>query len=147
MCSAAKVLLVGSHADEVEGGEPVARSRCEAMAQAVHAELEEYRAAQERELAELSSTQFRTEAAEQRARQLEQVLSQPLRLSPRAVAVSAKTGQGFEELRQLVLDAAFDKQAFPTFGSKQPGTYTAIHRKLLRAHPKESSVTWEAMQQ
>ena len=138
---------MGSHADEVEGGEPVARSRCEAMAQAVHAELEEYRAAQERELAELSSTQFRTEAAEQRARQLEQVLSQPLRLSPRAVAVSAKTGQGFEELRQLVLDAAFDKQAFPTFGSKQPGTYTAIHRKLLRAHPKESSVTWEAMQQ
>ena len=61
--------------------------------------------------------------------------------------MSAKTGQGFEELRQLVLDAAFDKQAFPTFGNKQPGTYTAIYEKLLRCHTEESSVTWEAMQQ
>ena len=49
--------MVGSHADEVEGGEPVVRARCEAMAQAVHAEMGRYRAAQERELAELLSTQ------------------------------------------------------------------------------------------
>ena len=64
-----------------------------------------------------------------------------------AVAVSAKTGQGVEELRRRILGAAFDKQAFPTFGSKQPGTYGAIHRKLLRSHAQESSVPWAAMHQ
>jgi hypothetical protein len=132
--------MVGSHADEVEGGEPVVRARCEAMAQAVHAEMGRYRAAQEQELAELLSTQSRSEAAEQRVGQLERVLSQPLRLSATAVAVSAKTGQGFEELQRILLDTAFDKEAFPTFGSSQPGTYSAIHRKLLRAHPEQSSV-------
>ena len=139
--------MVGSHADEVEGGEAVVRSRCEAMAEAVHAELTRYRAAQERELAELLSTQTRTEAAEQRTRHLQRVLSQPLRLLPQAVAVSAKTGQGFDQLRQVILDAAFDKEAFPTFGSRQPGTYGVIHRKLLRCHNTESSVGWEEMQQ
>jgi hypothetical protein len=132
--------MVGSHADEVEGGEPVVRARCEAMAQAVHAEMGRYRAAQEQELAELLSTQSRSEAAEQRVGQLERVLSQPLRLSATAVAVSAKTGQGFEELQRILLDTAFDKEAFPTFGSSQPGTYSAIHRKLLRSHPEQSSV-------
>eukprot|EP01043_Picozoa_sp_COSAG02_P086708 COSAG02_NODE_24112_length_697_cov_1.384615_1_plen_232_part_11 len=47
----------------------------------------------------------------------------------------------------MVADAAFDRQAFPTFGSTQPGTYDAIHRKLLRAHAEESSVTWVDMQE
>ena len=49
--------MVGSHADEVEGDEAVVRSLCEAMTEAVHAELRRYRAAQERELAALSATQ------------------------------------------------------------------------------------------
>ena len=49
--------MVGSHADEVEGGESVVRSRCEAMADAVHAALVDYRVAQEQELAELSAMQ------------------------------------------------------------------------------------------
>ena len=138
--------MVGSHADEVEGGEPVVRARCEAMAQAVHAEMGRYRAAQEQELAELLSTQSRSEAAEQRVRRLERVLAQPLRLSATAVAVSAKTGQGFEELQRMLLDTAFDKQAFPTFGSSQPGTYGAIHRKLLRSHTEQSSVVSTVVQ-
>ena len=143
-----QVLMVGSHADEVEGGEAVLRSRCEGMSTAVHAELQRYRAAQKQELAELEAAQGRGgEAAAQRLRDLQRVLSQPLRLSAGAIAVSAKTGQGVDELRQMILDAAFDKQAFPTFGSKQPGTYTAIFQKLLRCHSEESSVTWDAMQQ
>ena len=41
--------------------------------------------------------------------------------------------------------AAFDKDAFPSFGTSQPGTYGAIRRKLLRSHPEDSSVTWEQM--
>ena len=138
--------MVGSHADKVKGGEIAVRSRCEAMAKAVHTELEQYRAAQQQELAELSR-QVRSEAAPQRARQLQRVLSQPLRLSPGAVAVSAKTGRGFGELRRVVLNAAFDQQAFPSFGSRQPGSYSAIHEKLLRCHPEEPSLTWDAMQQ
>ena len=148
MCAPAitQVLMVASHADEVEGGESAVRSRCEAMADAVHAALEDYRAAQEQELAELSSMQGRSAAADERVRKLERVLSQPLRLSPQAIAVSSKTGQGFDELREMVLNAAFDKEAFPTFGSKQPGTYGAIHRKLLRCHTEESSVVSTAVQ-
>ena len=102
--------MVGSHADKVKGGEIAVRSRCEAMAKAVHTELEQYRAAQQQELAELSR-QVRSEAAPQRACQLQRVLSQPLRLSPGAVAVSAKTGRGFGELRRVVLNAAFDQKA------------------------------------
>ena len=139
--------MVGSHADEVEGGEAVVRSRCEAMSRAVHAELQQYRAAQEQELAEVEAARGRGEAAEQRMRDLQRVLSRPLRLSAGCIAVSAKTGDGFEELRQMVVDAAFDRQAFPTFGSTQPGTYSAIHQKLLRAHTDESSVTWDDMQE
>ena len=139
--------MVGSHADEVEGGEAVVRSRCEAMSRGVHAELQQYRAAQEQELAEVEAARGRSEAAEQRMRDLQRVLSRPLRLSAGSIAVSAKTGDGFEELRQMVVDAAFDKQAFPTFGSTQPGTYSAIHRKLLSAHTDESSVTWDDMQE
>ena len=142
-----QVLMVGSHADEVEGGEAVVRSRCEAMSRAVHAEVQQYRAAQEQELAELEVARVRGEAAEQRMRDLQRVFSRPLRLSAGCIAVSAKTGDGFEELRQMIVDAAFDRQAFPTFGSTQPGTYSAIHQKLLRAHTDESSVTWDDMQE
>lgn len=138
---------MGSHADEVEGGEAVVRAHCATMAQAVHAELGRYRAAQEEERAELESLAVRGEAAEQRLQELMRVLPHPLRVSAGAIAVSAKTGDGFEELRRMIVDAAFDKQAFPTFGSKQPGTYSAIYEKLLRSHPEESSVTWEAMQE
>ena len=87
------------------------------MARAVHAELEQYRAAQERELAELSSMQLLSEPAQQRQEQLQVVLSKPLRLSTTAVAVSAKTGQGFDVLKQTIVEAAFDKAAFPTFVS------------------------------
>jgi hypothetical protein len=87
------------------------------MARAVHAELEQYHAAQERELAELSSMQLLSEPAQQRQEQLQVVLSKPLRLSTTAIAVSAKTGQGFDVLKQTIVEAAFDKAAFPTFVS------------------------------
>ena len=41
--------------------------------------------------------------------------------------------------------AAFDKEAFPTFGNSQPGSYSQIHQQLKQAHP-QPSVTWEEMQ-
>lgn len=143
---AAQVPLVGSHADEVDGGADDVRSSCEAMAQAVHVELERHRAAKKREMAEVESLQVRSEEAEQRLQQLTRVLSHPLKLSAGAVAVSAKTGQGFDELRRMIVEAAFDRKAFPTFGTTQPGTYSAIHEKLLHCHPEESSVVSNAVQ-
>jgi hypothetical protein len=87
------------------------------MAQAVHTKLKQYRAAQERELAELSSMQLLNEPAQQRQEQLRLVLSKPLRLSTTAIAVSAKTGQGFDVLKHTIVEAAFDKAVFPTFVS------------------------------
>ena len=66
---------MGSHADEVEGGDAVVRSRCKTMAEAVHAELGQYREEQEREHRELLSMQNRSKAAERRASKLQQVLS------------------------------------------------------------------------
>ena len=40
-----------------------------------------------------------------------------------AVAVSAATMEGMGTLRQRMLDAVFDKAAFPSFGQAQPNTY------------------------
>ena len=145
---ASQVLLVGSHADEVEGGEAAVLAGCEAMAQALHVELGRHRAAKEHERAELESLAVRGEEVEQRLQQLERVLSHPLRLSPGwEIAVSAKTGQGFDKLRRMIVEAAFDQEAFPTFGAMQPGTYSAIHEKLLRCHPEEPSVVSNAVHQ
>jgi obg-like ATPase 1 len=45
-----------------------------------------------------------------------------------AVVVSAATLEGIPELRQCILDAAFDKSSFPSFGSNQPNTY--INKKF-----------------
>ena len=50
---ASQVLWVGSHADEVEGGEAAVLAGCEAMAQAVHVELGRHRAAKEHERADV----------------------------------------------------------------------------------------------
>ena len=86
-----QVLMVGSHADEVEGGEAVVRSRCEAMSRAVHAELQQYRAAQEQELAVVEAARGRGEAAEQRMRDLQRVLSRPLRLSAGSIEIATES--------------------------------------------------------
>jgi len=37
--------------------------------------------------------------------------------------VSAATMEGMGTLRQRMLDAVFDKAAFPSFGQAQPNTY------------------------
>ena len=75
------------------------------------------------------------------------MLSLPLRLAAPAIAVSAKTLQGIEELRQALLATAFDRAAFPSFGDTQPGTYDAVHRAILRAHRAETSVTVARLQE
>ncbi len=46
-----------------------------------------------------------------------------------------------------MIAAAFDKDAFPSFGRNQPGTYGAIHRKLLRSHPEDASLALDEMQE
>jgi GTPase SAR1 family protein len=139
------VLLVGSHADEV-GDDALVAQRCEHMAREVRAELERYRLTQQRELQELSAMHNLGPSTAERLRQLQRVLARPLRLAAHPLAVSAKTLSGIDRLREAMLGAAFDETAFPSFGSQQPGTYAAIHRKLLRAHPAESSLSWKEMQ-
>ena len=73
------------------------------------------------ELARLRESEAAAPRAEvaQRLVRLEQSLAHPLRVHPaggRALAVSSKTLQGVDELRTLLLDTAFDKEAFPRFG-------------------------------
>ena len=55
--------------------------------------------------------------------------------------MSAKTEEGFDELRRMIVDAAFDKQAFPTFGSKEPEP-TGHLREAAAESPGGMSVTW-----
>eukprot|EP01043_Picozoa_sp_COSAG02_P030553 COSAG02_NODE_1955_length_10267_cov_15.640736_1_plen_1378_part_00 len=141
------VLPVGSHADEVEGGEDEADQRCRDMVTSLKKKLEEYEAKHKQELDSLSSMQDPNHVfAANRQNQLERVLNKPLQLDPDSViAVSAKTGQGFDKLKDAMVAAVNDKDAFPTFGQRVPGTYDLIYEKLLRAHPKQASVTRNEM--
>ena len=114
------MLLICSHADEVEDA-ALLEQRCARMVECVEAELRKQSVAQRAELARLRESEAVAPRAEvaQRLQRLEQSLAQPLRLHPaggRALAVSSKTLQGVDELRALLLDTAFDKEAFPRFG-------------------------------
>eukprot|EP01049_Picozoa_sp_SAG25_P005687 SAG25_NODE_396_length_8539_cov_5.889336_3_plen_1378_part_01 len=142
-CPGAKVLLVASHADELDAY--AVEQRCEGMVGVVHRVLAKHRAAQQRELDTLRSLP-ETEAIAVRQRHLDAVLSHPLRLANEAVAVSAKELTGLDTLRQRMVNAAFDVDAFPTFGQNQPNTYTTILRELKLIHSSKSSVTWTQMQ-
>jgi hypothetical protein len=114
------MLLIASHADEVEDAALLGQ-RCARMVECVEAELRKQSAAQRAELARLRVSEVAAPRAEvtQRRERLEQSLAHPLRVHPRegrALAVSSKTLQGVDELRALLLDTAFDKEAFPRFG-------------------------------
>lgn len=117
------------------------------MALGVHAELSKYHNTQQHELDQLTSLQVLNSAEAKRLQQLQSVLSMPLCLSDTALAVSASSLEGIDELHAALVEVAFDEDAFPNFGTSQPGSYAAIHRKLLRAHPSESSLTWGEMQE
>ena len=101
----AKVQLVGSHKDEV-ADEALVAEQCRWMAAGVHAELSTYRETQQRELDQLSLMQDLSPHASERKRQLQRVLSRPLRLAEHALAVSAKSLAGMEELRAAMVEAA-----------------------------------------
>ena len=103
------IILVGSHADEVANPADIPR-RLKHMSQSVQAQLESHRAAQQTELALMS-------ADSARGVHLTTVLGAPLRLSAEAIAVSAKTLVGVDVLRDRMIEAAFNKAAFPTFVS------------------------------
>ena len=113
------MLLICSHADEVEDA-ALLEQRCARMVECVETELGRHREAQQAELARLQQGGRANSSAETalRARRLEQSLASPVKLRPadRALAVSSKTLQGVDELRALLLDTAFDKEAFPRFG-------------------------------
>eukprot|EP01043_Picozoa_sp_COSAG02_P066053 COSAG02_NODE_10157_length_2007_cov_1.589099_1_plen_563_part_01 len=122
-----KVLLVGSHADQVAERVDVAE-RCQHMARQIQQELDLHRKAQQEEVARLTTTQAASRIP--RVKHLRKLLDSPLQLSSTAIAVSAKTMAGVDELRDKLVEAAFDKQTFPTFGSMQPGTYARIFRHV-----------------
>ena len=105
------VLLVGSHADEVANPADIPR-RLKHMRKSVHDQLEVHRAAQQAELTSMS-------ADSPRGVHLTTLLGSPLRLSAEAIAVSAKTLGGIDVLRDRMIEAAFDTDAFPTFVSTQ----------------------------
>eukprot|EP01051_Picozoa_sp_SAG22_P005276 SAG22_NODE_307_length_12666_cov_761.250259_10_plen_1050_part_00 len=134
------VLLVGSHADEVDDPACV-EERCRHIEQRVCGELEKYRSVQIAEYEKLSVAQKSGPAAVARFRQLSQVLDAPLRVAG-CQAVSAKTMDGLDALRRKLVELAFDKESFESFGEMQPGTYLKIHRYLLRAFPDKLTVTW-----
>ena len=146
----ARVLLVGTHADAV-GDATLVDQRCMHMADTVRKALGKHRQAQQEELKQLT---LRSDTSTDiRVQHLLRVLESPLQLCGhvglsgeiQAIAVSAMTLQGIDTLRHALVDAAFDQQSFPSFGLKQPRTYSAIYRHLLRSHA-DYSLTWDAMQ-
>ena len=139
------VLLIGSHADEVDD-RALIDQRCLYMQQRVCAELEKYRSVQLVEHERLSAAQQSSPAAVARFEQLSQVLDTPLRIAG-CHAVSAKTLLGLDTLRERLVELAFDKTKFPSFGDVQPGTYTMVHRHLMRAFPETLAVTWQQIQE
>ena len=60
--------------------------------------------------------------------------------------MSAKTLDGVDVLRERMVEAAFDKAAFPSFGAVQTGTSGLIHRHLLRTHAASPSLMWPELQ-
>jgi GTPase SAR1 family protein len=139
-----RVLLVASHADEAEDPTAVP-GRCQRMVTAVRGMLDQHRAEQQRELDRLAVLPA-TGNEQARKQLLEDVLKNPLQLAQEAVIVSAATLQGIPELRQCMLDAAFDKSSFPSFGSNQPNMYLNILRQARQSHGDQLSVTMADMQ-
>eukprot|EP01047_Picozoa_sp_COSAG01_P057490 COSAG01_NODE_6651_length_3557_cov_2.387702_1_plen_1094_part_10 len=139
-----RVLLVASHADEVEDPS-VIPGRCQRMTTAVRGMLDQHRAEQQRELDRLAALPA-TGNEQARKQLLEEVLKKPLQLADRAIVVSAATLEGIPELRQRMLGAAFDKSSFPSFGSNQPNTYLNILRQARQNHGDQLSVTMAEMQ-
>jgi GTPase SAR1 family protein len=139
-----KVLLLGSRCDEAEGPTQVTQ-RCLELASCVREELERQRHAQRSELAKLET--LRDGSTARRQQQLRTLLDRPLQVPATATAVSAKTLEGFENVRKQMLEIAFDKSLFPRFGEVQPGTYSLIHRNLMRTHPSSPSLTWADLEQ
>jgi hypothetical protein len=155
----ATVLLVGSHADEAESAEAVARSCADVLQR-----LQDALAADEGRLgAELewldpngelrrvtglkSGSHGELSAETRQVAHLGRLLASPLRLSERVLTVSAETLQNVELLREQLLDAAFDKAAFPEFGSEQPWAYAAIARRLVWVAAAGSPLlTWAELQ-
>eukprot|EP01046_Picozoa_sp_COSAG06_P071174 COSAG06_NODE_20242_length_803_cov_0.877841_1_plen_242_part_10 len=141
-----KVLLVASHADEVEDVAVVER-RCNEMTRAVHVLLDQHRQAQQAELDRLVATPSLDADSNDRKAQLERILDKPLRLADDAVVVSSSTMVGVGTLRRRMLDEAFDKSQFPSFGESQPYTYELVLRELRRCHADQTSVSWPEMQE
>ena len=122
-----KVLLVASHADEVDCADAVAR-RCNEMTRAVRVLLDQHRQAQQAELDRLIAIPSLDADSTDRKTQLERILDRPLRLADDVVVVSSSTMVGVDTLRRRMLDEAFDKSQFPSFGENQPYTYELVLR-------------------
>eukprot|EP01050_Picozoa_sp_SAG11_P000376 SAG11_NODE_11_length_27870_cov_16.327428_3_plen_1940_part_00 len=134
------VLLVGSHADEVDGLADL-DERCQYVQEYIREELVRYEEVQRAEYERLAAAQTTSSEAQARFRQLAGVLEQPLCIAG-CITVSAKTLYGIPALRSKLLELAFDQTKFPSFEAVQPGTYVKLHRYLKRSFPDSLSVTW-----
>ena len=117
------------------------------MTRAVRVLLDQHRQAQQAELDRLVAIPSLDADSTDRKTQLERILDRPLRLADDVVVVSSSTMVGVDTLRRRMLDEAFDKSQFPSFGENQPYTYELVLRELRRCHADQTSVSWTEMQE
>ena len=109
------VVLLGSRCDEADDAALVP-ARCEQLAARIGEELERQRSAQRKQLAALQLIDAIDERGAKRRLQLQTLLSKPLRIASFATAVSARTLEGLDSVKEQLLEKAFDKSLFPQFG-------------------------------
>jgi GTPase SAR1 family protein len=146
----AKVILVGSHADE--GPREEIERRCAVMTKRLHERLQLQQAGLQNELMALSTVigDTGTDAdvpsssshLVSRRKQLQRIVDAPLRLSAQAIPVSAKTMLNFDKLRADILEAAFDEQTYPDFAAPHPSSYDEIYRFIKRVHATKPTISW-----
>ena len=149
----AKILLLGSRVDEADDVAQVPL-RCQLLVDHIAEQLQMQRRAEQAELEQLQSvagahgdgTAPNEAAAAARVKVLQQQLGSELLLPARAIPVSASTLEGLEDVKDQLLEAAFDKALFPHFGEVQPGTYGLIVRHLSRTHADHPSMTWPELE-
>jgi hypothetical protein len=63
--------------------------------------------------------------------QLQTLLSKPLRVASFATAVSARTLEGLDSVKEQLLETAFDTSLFPQFGESPYGVTLSVDSRIL----------------
>ena len=124
------VVLLGSRCDEADDAALVP-ARCEQLAARIGEELERQRRAQRQQLAALQLIDAVDERGAQRRLQLQTLLSKPLRIASFATAVSARTLEGLDSVKEQLLEKAFDTSLFPQFGESPYPVTVSVDSRIL----------------